>query len=815
DTPLPTPRLADPSDGGAIADFEPPPPFAEPPEPTVAATPILGIEPSTTSDLGFPVATTPTTADGSITEFQILTPKKSESTSVTEEELGFVRVNVRHLNQLNDLLGELTIDRNGLTLYLKRLRSLVKRLSRQVRVLDKANTQLQSVYDQNMVNTFNGTEPGTLSPYPLAMAASLNGQGDPFAAEMNPSDPYALLRELALLPSELERQFDVLEMDRYTDLHHLFQTVMEGMVQIQEVAEDLGLNLDDSEQAARNLNKTARQLQVELTHARMRPLADVANRFPRALRELSLRHGKQARFELHGGSTLIDRTILDGLGEPLMHMVRNAFDHGLEDPETRRQRGKPETGTIAIYASHQGNRTLINISDDGRGIDLEKVRRRAIRMGLDEELLGTASDEEILSLIFEPGFSTAEQTTDLSGRGVGMDVVRDRLQQLHGDIKITTRAGHGTTFSLSLPLTLSITRVLLAESNGMLIAIPTDTINEMVVLEPDQIRQQQGQEVFDYDHKTAHLIRLSQWLTFHCPRSTPDELETPPSIKVPSVLIVKWGNQIIGIEVERSWREQEVTVRRVVGTISLPEGFSSCTILGDGRVVPLLNIAAMLHWVMSNQRVAIAPTSEQPRLLAGSGTATVPINQTQSPAAPPHLAPNQSSSPTVLPESWSPPRPHAPVPAPQPGSQTSPPAPRVQPSVPHQLNVMVVDDSFAVRRLLAMTLEKASYRVEQAKDGLDALEKLTNGPVMDAVICDVEMPRLDGYRLLAKLQADETLRDIPVMMLTSRSGEKHRKLAMGLGAKGYCTKPYNEQVLLQQLADITLQKPLSMTATKG
>ncbi|NET48658.1 MAG: hybrid sensor histidine kinase/response regulator [Merismopedia sp. SIO2A8] len=756
-------------------------------EPSSDTSPLTQIDPTSPLPLGPPVNSQNTAA----TEFQLLNSDAHYSLPQEDaDQNGFVRVGIQHLNQLNDLFGELTIDRNGLTLRLKRLRTLVTLLSRRVQGLEQVNGHLRSVYDQGSIPEFTQG---------IVAKQSTLHTGTTVSSEAS-----------LALPSVLTSDFDTLEMDQYTGLHHLFQSVMEGVVQIQEIVDDLNLNLDDSEQSARSLNKTARQLQTKLMHARMRPLSEIANRFSRALRELSLKHSKPVEFKLQGGSTLIDRTILDSLSEPLMHIVRNAFDHGIETPAIRRASGKPEVGYIEIRAHHRGNRTIISVADDGQGIALDRVRARARQMGLDEMLLASASEEELLSLIFEPGFSTAEKTTNLSGRGVGMDVVRDRLQQVHGDIKITTRVGQGTTFSLSLPLTLSVTRVLLAESNGMLIAIPTDAIDAMVILEPDQIIPTVGREVFEYDGKMAELIRLNQWLQFHCPRAIPDAFETAPSISRPSVLIIKRGTQITGIEVEQCWREQEVTVRRVAGTLPLPEGFSSCTILGDGRVVPLVNVSALLHWIVSHQRSATPTPSLPPPptpLLPGHSSSQTPFPPKNTPSLPspaPGILPAASNgSFTIYPQAITP---SSTLPQPPQHSPISPaysnPQPTAYPLNPKP-NVLVVDDSIAVRRLLALTLEKASYRVEQAKDGQDALEKLNKGQSVDVIISDIEMPRLDGYRFLAKLQASDRLRHLPVLMVTSRSGDKHRKLAMSLGATDYFSKPYDEQALINRLAEIT------------
>lgn len=694
--------------------------------------------------------------DRPITDFKVLEVKPDDlAAAIAEDPDATVRVPVKQLNQLNDLLGELTIERTALDLYLKRLRSLSRTLKQRVKILDQANSQVRTAYDKSFrlpalelgLNHHSHNFPNSDSPaYPLLpIPIWLNAFGDPsgtaHVAAYPLSPPY--------------HEFDSLEMDRYSDLHLLSQQMIEAIVQIQEVTSDIELSLDDAEQTARDWTKTAKQMQTSLAQVRMRPLSDITDRFPRALRDLCLQHGKQANLKVIGGNTLIDRNILEALNDPLMHLLRNAFDHGIEDPETRIAHGKPETGTIAIQAFHQGNRTWITLSDDGGGIPIEKVRAKAEQMGLDASLLAIASDEELLSLIFEPGFSTADQVTALSGRGVGMDVVRDSLKQVRGEITVNTQAGKGTTFTISLPFTLSVVRVLLVESHGMMLAFPTDAIREVVILPPDEIKTTADTDVFAWGEAIAQLIELSRWLEFNCSR-LPTSSEALPTINVPTVLITHQGTQQIGIQVDRCWGEQEIAVRRVEGPIPLPAGFTHCTILGDGRVVPLVDVPALLHWIASH-----------------SATSTT----TQTALQP---------SPSTLPKPLS----------------LAPAAPRDRAPATQQPTILIVDDSINVRRFLALTLEKAGYYVEQARDGQDALEQLQRGLQVQAIFCDIEMPRLDGYGFLARIKAQPSLDHLPVIMLTSRNSDKHRRLAMQLGATAYFSKPYNEQTLLRSLEQI-------------
>ncbi|KAM3106402.1 hybrid sensor histidine kinase/response regulator [Phormidesmis sp. 146-33] len=668
-------------------------------------------------------------ADFKVSDFKVLETQTEPEMLPESDRDSTVRVPVKQLNQLNDLFGELTIDRNGLDLYLKRLRSLAQTLHDRLQTLDHVNSEMRNAYDKVTVSNFG-------SPI-LNRGVKLLSAGSDDTSENGNANTLTLNSQSTKFKSQTS-DFDALELDRYSDLHLLSQQVMETLVQIQEVSEDIDLSLDDTEQVNRNLNKTAKQLQSGLTQLRMRPLSDILDRFPRALRELSLQYGKQIDLKVIGGNTLVDRNLLETLNDPLMHLLRNAFDHGIEMPETRVLKGKPAEGVIEIRAFHQGNRTVITVRDDGEGIAIDKIRTRAEQMGLDATLLAAASDEELLSLIFEPGFSTRDQVTTLSGRGVGMDVVRSNLKQIRGEIKVNTQAGQGTTFTLSIPFTLSTVRVLLVESHKMLLAFPTDIIEEMFLLKPEQIIQTAGSEVLNWQNQPVELIRLQRWLNFNCARSR-YSFEAVPTIAAPAVVIVNQGTQKFGLQIDRCWGEQEATIRRVEGNLPLPAGFSNCTIMGNGRVVPLVNVSEMLRWLTSYER-----------------------------STPPELPP-------------------------------LPPTPRL--SADHQ-TILVVDDSINVRRFLALTLERAGYRVEQAKDGLDALERLETGTLIQAVICDIEMPRLDGYGLLAKMKANPTLERVPIAMLTSRSSDKHRQIATNLGANAYFSKPYNEQVLLRTLAQL-------------
>ena len=639
-----------------------------------------------------------------------------------------IRVATKQLEQIGDLFGELTIDRNGLNLQLHGLRQLVTSLHLKVQQLEQSNSRLRAVYD------------------------STAGEGRQSLPETETWD-----QTHSTLSQQFTNQLDLLEFDRYSETHLLSQEVMDTIVQIEEIATDLDLQLNDTERTTRDLNRTAKQLQTGLTQVRMRPISELFNRFPRAIRNLSVQHAKPIDLKLRGGDTPIERSTLEALNDPLMHLLRNAFDHGIEPSATRRANGKSVTGTIEIAASYRGNQIVITLKDDGGGIDLDKIRAKVRKMGISETEVAKFKDSELIDLIFEPGFSTADKLTDLSGRGVGMDVVRTNIRSLHGDIYVDTELGKGSTFTINVPFTLSVIRVLIVEVNGLWLAIPSNIVEEILLLDPAQIINTAGQKLLQWADLTMHLIEPARYLDL-AHTSPQVAISAQPTIDCPTVLTIDRGQDIVAFQIDKFWGEQEVTIRQPQGNIKMPPGFTGCTILGDGRIVPLLDAIEFIRWIDGD--------------LATSSTVSTTLASTETDAA--RVEPLGGER-IIAPKSSAP----------------SAPAQRSR--------ILVVDDSINVRRFVALTLEKAGYLVEQAKDGQEAVEKLQSGLSVQAVVCDIEMPRMDGYGFLATVKGQSQFKDIPVLMLTSRSGDKHRKIAMNLGANAYFSKPFKEQELLATL----------------
>jgi chemosensory pili system protein ChpA (sensor histidine kinase/response regulator) len=511
------------------------------------------------------------------------------------------------------------------------------------------------------------------------------------------------------------------------------------------VISDIILTQQDMQQANNSLNLTSRNLQTRITRTQMRPFESIVGRFPRVMRDYALKYGKQVQLKIEGANTLFERYALDILTDPINHLLRNAFDHGIESPEVRQAAGKPPEGTITIRAAQRGNRAIVTMSDDGGGINLEKIRAKIRQHGIPESQIQAFSEQKLLDMIFDAGFSTADKVTELSGRGVGMDVVKSNLKKVQGDISVATELGKGTTFTISIPLSLSIFRVMLLEANGFTFAIPLEMVKEILPLTSIEVTASATGESFKWQGQPIPLNHPEQHWQF-APGTKLTELSGNPMINHPLIVVVGSGEQVYGLAVKRFWSEQEVAIRPVHSPFPLPPGFSGVTTLGDGRIVPLLDPIALLD---ASQAVQSADRATPTAI-----DAQLENRQAQ----------------------------------PQPQNDAT--------------KILIVDDSIHARRYLALSLQKAGYQVEQARDGQEAVDQLLAGLQVQAIICDVEMPRLDGYGVLSEIKTRSEFRDLPIAMLTSRSNEKHRKLAMNLGATAYFSKPYNEQELLRTLADV-------------
>ena len=616
-----------------------------------------------------------------------------------------VKVDLDRLERMNNLVGELVIDRNSLALQQEQLQTVVGKIQQKLEQF----RYFTSVFERMSEPTATSSNRPQLESATSSIPAKSTLDDAP--------------------------SFDSLTMERYGDRHTSIQQVIEEMMQLEEAVEDLTLFTRQSERTTRQQQQNLTKLRDELMWARMLPLETILTSFPRALRDLSAQYQKPVELEMTGTDILVDKGILEKLQDPMLHLLRNAFDHGIEQPHLRRQQGKSATGKITIHAAHRGNRTTIEISDDGGGLDLMKIARRAIDRGwLSVEQLSQLDKKQLLDFIFEPGFSTAERVSALSGRGVGLDVVRSQLQAVKGTVTVDSSAGKGTVFTLNLPLTLTIARLLVCSVGNTLLALPVASIQEVILSDRVQTKQIGEQKVISWRDQLLPVYRLADLLDYRYPTLSN---QNKTLANGSAMLVIRSPESNFALEVTDFNKEQEMVIKPITGIVTPPSYVYGCTVMGDGNLIPAIDAVALL-----------AHTHEQ---------------KTQA-----KVSPRLTLSPDLF------------------------AATRVP-------TVLVVDDSATMRKTLALTLQKVNYRVLQARDGQEAIELLSQNSTIDMIVSDLEMPHLNGFEFLNLLRQDPAMSGIPVVMLTTRSNEKHRQLALHLGASAYLSKPYIEQEFLEVL----------------
>ncbi len=618
-----------------------------------------------------------------------------------------------------------------------------------------------------------------------------------------------LLREIEIqgesqIQSRLDQEstFDPLEFDRYTRFQELTRGLAEGVNDVATVQQNLIKNIDDADTALAAQTRLSRSVQLRLQSLRTVPFSTVTERLYRVLRQTAKDVGKRANLDIVGGRIEIDRGVLERLIPVLEHLVRNSFAHGIEAPDARESAGKPAIGEINIAVKQQGNEVAIEFTDDGSGIALERVRQRAIAAGLaqaDEPL----NDAQLIEFIFRPGFTTADSVTAIAGRGVGMDVVRSELAALGGRVVASTAAGVGTKFVLSVPLTLAVTQVLLVSIAGVTYGVPSSLI--------ETVRQIPARDrTIALGAKQIEVA--GKWIPY---RSMSVLLGGRPDgsvHKTYSVAFVRAGEAVVAVEIDRVIGNQEVVAKPYGPQLARVPGMAGLTVLGDGRIVLLMDPLALMRAAAEG-----TATTAVTRAAAAAAVATPPVAApVPTPAAPsvPTTTPIAATAPTAASEVSAVPEvvsrevatPSAPlvtpvavdVPAvPQPvAPEPIAPEPEPEPEVIGRLPiVLVVDDSLTVRKITSRLLEREGFHPMTAKDGLDALQVLaTVNP--DVILLDIEMPRMDGFEFTKTIKADNRQNNIPIIMITSRTAEKHRSHAQELGVNEYLGKPYQDEQLI-------------------
>ncbi|MDJ0574775.1 MAG: hybrid sensor histidine kinase/response regulator [Xenococcaceae cyanobacterium MO_234.B1] len=515
------------------------------------------------------------------------------------------------------------------------------------------------------------------------------------------------------------------------------QNILEELAQLGEGLQDLAFLEQSFEKIRKNRQKTAKKIQNNLLQASMLPIGELLCQFPRTVRDMAIRNNKQVKLELQGKKTLIDKAILEKLYDPLVHLLRNAIAHGIETPEIRHSLNKPPQGKVVISVCHQGNHTYIEVKDDGRGIDWQKIRESLINKNILSVTEARNLPKSRLSeFLFDSGFSTANKVSTLAGRGMGLSAVKQQIQSLKGTITVKSKLNVGTTFIIRLPLTLTIVKLLVFSIAGNLLAIPVDSLASIVLADKKDIQREADQKYYQWQGQQVTICPETLLSSYRYPRTVDPSKplcgkDWQDSHKIP-LLLLSNGTEIVALRIEQILMEQDLVIKPFEQAIAPPASLIGCTLLGDGRLIPVLNSVAVVDkWLQfSEGNIFLPPALNLPTL------------------------------PTIL----------------------------------------VVDDSLTIRQTLSTTLRKAGYRVIQCRDGIEGVEKLKREEYIQAVISDIEMPRMNGLEFLSRTRQLRGT-SLPVIMLTSRISNKYRQIAQNLGATRYLTKPFVDRELLDALEE--------------
>ncbi len=658
-----------------------------------------------------------------------------------------IRVAIERLDRLSHAVSELLIDESQQNNRTENIYQIVKEA---IEELGRAQNQLGAIRHWSDKNLLHVDKSRSVS----RRQQEITTRAD--STRVVWTTPTALPENRHNQPS-----FDMLEMDVYSDLHMLIQKLSDHMDLLGERLE----NLESSSQKLRaSQNKRQRVFAVaqdELLQARMEPISTVFDRFPRLVQQMVTKHKKPAELILAGTSVLVDKSTAEKLYDPLLHLIRNSYDHGLETPEVRAAQGKNKSAQIVISAHHNGNRTTIEVKDNGGGLNFERIRQKGVEQNLiSAAQANIASETELAELLFHPGFSTADKVSELSGRGIGLDVVRTQVEALQGSISVKSVAGQGTTFSLQIPLSFTTARLLICKSQGKTYALLSDSVQQIIIPLPKQLQEKSGgQTLYRYQNGAREELiavqNLADLVSYNCPVSPAgNRPENTPGL----LIMVQSAQGRRCLAIDKIVSEQELVITPIGNVFAMPSFVQGSSTLGDGSLTLAIDPVALLDETGSRPvslRNRENSTNRQNALPAAADAA---ITSGASEAIEAELLPYNAGN--------------------------------------NQITILIVDDSLVQRQGLLRTLSGAGYQVVQAANGQEALAQLNQHPEVQVVVCDIEMPYMNGFEFLSYCRQDARLSQIPTIMLTTRSGAKHRQLALALGAKAYTTKPHADHELL-------------------
>lgn len=605
--------------------------------------------------------------------------------------------------------------------------------------LDQASNEMIRVSASLMENMINLSGESAINRARIEMDTTTLGA----TVEEMGATVQRLVDQLRRMEGELESQilarhqgemgkyedFDPLEMDQYSALNQLSKSLSESASDLFDFKATLLEKVRDTEGLLLQQSRLQSELQEGLMKSRLVPFSRLVPRLQRIVRQTATELGKPAELIVQNAEGELDRTVLERMIAPLEHMLRNAVDHGMESPEQRKAALKPAVGKIVLNVAREGGEIAITLQDDGRGINVEAVRNKAVERGL---LAADAviSDVEIMQFIFNAGLSTAETVTQISGRGVGMDVVQSEIKLLGGNVSVDSATGRGSTFSIRLPLTVSVTDALMVRVADRMFAVPLTQIDRIVRVSPTELAKlyRQDDPQYGFESSSYRLRYLGEFIQGNRVPTLDQQATTVP------LLLIRQVGQLLAIQVDQLVGSRvEIVVKPVGQQLASVAAVSGATIMGDGSVMIILDMIALARQAASNLRRDVAAANTERRKA--------------------------------------------------------------------QTTVMVVDDSVTVRKVTTRLLERQGYAVLTAKDGVDAIAKLED-VTPDIMLLDIEMPRMDGFEVATLVRHNPRIKDLPIIMITSRTGEKHRERAFQIGVNCYMGKPFQEQELLENIHEL-------------
>ncbi|MEM7034863.1 MAG: Hpt domain-containing protein [Chloroflexota bacterium] len=627
-----------------------------------------------------------------------------------------VRVPINHLDELVNLVSELVISNTSFEQRLQDFNREVAELEPSIDRLRQTSSTLESQYEAQS----------------LGKDSALAGISDPDA-------PLGLITSNGVLLNNEDYGFDELEFDRYTEFHLMTRGLAETTNDVRTVGSELRSLIGEFDGVLNRQGRLVNELQQKVMQVRMVPLSTLTTRLRRAVRVVAQQRDKRVDLVIEGEHIALDKTVLEEIADPLLHILRNAVDHGIEPSLTRESMNKEPQGKIHLQAYYEGNQVVIQVADDGVGLDLENIRAQAVNIGLvtqaEAEQLTPKMLEEV---IFLPGFSTAKEVNEVSGRGVGMDIVRANVNKLKGSLTLESTLNKGTTFTIRLPMTLAITQALLIRAGDEIFAMPQEAVSQILRLTDDAFEKFGQETVFQFGEEIFPVVWLRQALNINQASDISPE-------RFP-VLLTKSEGQPIALVVDELLEGRDIVVKSLGDHLHRVPGVAGATLMGDGSVVLILNPNELY---LGDD--AFADDEEPDMQLEQADFLSLPeANQ------------------------------------------------------PKPLSIMVVDDSVSVRRVVSNMIRDIGWLPVVARDGLEALETIQRSTVLpDLILLDIEMPRMDGYELTNTLRRQEEYQYIPIVMLTSRAGEKHRQKAYEVGVSEYMVKPYQESELIKVIRSLT------------